>query len=564
MKNLFLLYTCAERFRAAKISAINVSLSLEASMAEFYVAKRKDAMKILEFLRKQTERGLEILKFLSARYFGSHKQAAGHRSEILKFSAAESSKSRFEPQKQAAEFLNFTPMPCNRFGILIKTSFGGAILRRSYERGRAMGFLKFTHALARLANAVQNFISQHRFRILKFVPGCVHYAHIAQNFISKCGFKILKFIHKPLHALRHALTRALRCTSLRADKAEAGRAARLTSQHTYDAVEKWRAVKFNHASGLDSAQRRIARLCSAAARRNYEAWRSEIYAVCLHKYSALIRAASGKISRYEVGRATNVLLSRGVQRMKFYALNRHTMKFLKFLAARSFGLQRATELLNLTLAPSRNGFEILKFTRVSARLVDTAQNFIPQRGFKILKLICEPLRIPSRVLPRTDKAEVGRAARLTSRYTYDATEKRCAVKFNHAGRYLNSARRRIARLCSAAARHGYEAGRAEKLSKFDLTGALLNFISLLLRKFKPALLKFMREVPRDRSEILNFTPELSNRFEILKFTLAPRKFKPASIPFLNFISNFTPHASASKFENGVKFKGAAKFERSAR
>ncbi len=63
MKNLFLLYTCAERFRAAKISAINVSLSLEASMAEFYVAKRKDAMKILEFLRKQTERGLEILKF---------------------------------------------------------------------------------------------------------------------------------------------------------------------------------------------------------------------------------------------------------------------------------------------------------------------------------------------------------------------------------------------------------------------------------------------------------------------------------------------------------------------
>lgn len=66
-------------------------------------------------------------------------------------------------------------------------------------------------------------------------------------------------------------------------------------------------------------------------------------------------------------------------------------------------------------------------------------------------------------------------------------------------------------------------------------------------------------------EILKFVPEpLRNRFEILKFTLAPHKFKPASIPFLNFISNFTPHTSTSKFENGVKFKGAAKFERSAR
>ena len=561
MKNLFLLYTCAEKFRAAKISAINVSLSLEASMAEFYVAKRKDAMKILEFLRKQTERGLEILKFLSARYFGSHKQAAGRRSEILKFSAAESSKSRFEPQKQAAEFLKFSPMPCNRFGILIKTSFGGAILRRSYERGRAMGFLKFTHALARLTNAVQNFITQHRFRILKFVPGCVHYAHIAQNFISKCGFKILKFIHKPLHALRHALTRALRCTSLRADKAEAGRAARLTSQHTYDAVEKWRAVKFNHASGLDSAQRRIARLCSAAARRNYEAWRSEIYAVCLHKYSALIRAASGKISRYEVGRATNVLLSRGVQRMKFYALNRHTMKFLKFLAARSFGLQRATELLNLTLAPSRNGFEILKFTRVSARLADTAQNFILQRGFKILKFIQELPFAPRCVLPRVDSAETGRTARLTSQHTHDATEKRRAVKINQ---YLNSARRRIVRLRSAAARHGYEVGRTEKFSKFSLTNAFLNFISLPPRKFKLVLLKFSPEPPRNGFRILKFTPELSNRFEILKFTFAPHKFKPALAVRLNFALNSVPHASASKFENGVKFKGAAKFERSAR
>ena len=63
MKFLFLPYACAEKFRAAKIGAINVSLSLKASMAEFHAAKREDAMKILEFLRKQTERGLEILKF---------------------------------------------------------------------------------------------------------------------------------------------------------------------------------------------------------------------------------------------------------------------------------------------------------------------------------------------------------------------------------------------------------------------------------------------------------------------------------------------------------------------
>ena len=101
-----------------------------------------------------------------------------------------------------------------------------------------MGFLKFTHALARLAGAVRNFISQHRFRILKFVPGCVHYEHIAQYFASQCKFKILKFIHELPHALRNALTRALRYTSLRADKAEVGRAARLTSQHTHDVTEK--------------------------------------------------------------------------------------------------------------------------------------------------------------------------------------------------------------------------------------------------------------------------------------------------------------------------------------
>lgn len=120
MKFLFLLYACAEKFRAAKIGAINVSLSPKASMAEFHAAKREDAMKFLEFFCKRAERGLEILKFLNARHFGSHKQAAERRSEILKFTAAERLKSRFKPQKQAAEFLKFAPMPCNRFEILIK------------------------------------------------------------------------------------------------------------------------------------------------------------------------------------------------------------------------------------------------------------------------------------------------------------------------------------------------------------------------------------------------------------------------------------------------------------
>ena len=219
---------------------------------------------------------MKFLKFLGARCFGL--RAA----EFLKFAS--------EPLCNRSEILKFTPKLRNRFGIL-----------------------KFTRTSARLADTAQNF-TQH-------------------------GLKILKFIHKPLHALRHALTRALlRCTSLRADKAEAGRAARLISQHTHDATEKRSAVKFNHVSSLDSAQRRIARLCSAAARhgyktvraekfskfdltgtllnfksrftmqlcsavtrRNYEAWRSEIYAVCLHKYPALIRAASGKISHYKVG-----------------------------------------------------------------------------------------------------------------------------------------------------------------------------------------------------------------------------------------------------------------------
>ena len=244
-------------------------------------------------------------------------------------------------------------------------------------------------------------------------------------------------------------------------------------------------------------------------------------------------------------------------------------KILKFLAVRRFVLQRAAELLNLTPAPSRNGFrnlkftpklndgfEISKFALASARLADTAQNFISRNGFKILKFIQEPPFAPRRVLPRIDSAEAGHVCGIA--------EKRRAVKLAHSSGYLNSARHYIARFCSAAVRHGYEVGRAEKFSKFSLTNALLNFISLLSRKFKLALLKFMREVPRDRSEILNFTPKLSNRFEIFKFTPAPRKFKPASAVRLNFALNSVLPARAAKFENGVKFKGTAKFEKGAR
>lgn len=99
MKNLFLLYACAEKFRAAKIGAINISLSPKASMAEFHAAKREDVMKFLEFFCKRAERGLEILKFLSARHFGSHKQVA----EFLKFAS--------EPPRNRYEILNFTLAP---------------------------------------------------------------------------------------------------------------------------------------------------------------------------------------------------------------------------------------------------------------------------------------------------------------------------------------------------------------------------------------------------------------------------------------------------------------------
>nr|WP_314378162.1 hypothetical protein [uncultured Campylobacter sp.] len=429
MKVLFLPYACAEKFRAAKIGAINVSLSPKASMAEFHAAKREDAMKILEFLRKQTERGLEILKFLSARYFGSHKQAA----EFLKFTP--------EPPRNRSKILNFTPKLRNRFGIL-----------------------KFIRTSARLADTAQNFISQR-------------------------GFEILKLICELPSTLRRVLPSA--------DVAEAGRAARLISQHTHDATEKRRAVKINQY--LNSAWRRIAlrsaatrhgyevgraeklskfdltgallnfksrftmQLCSAVTRRNYEARRSEIYAVCLHKYPALIRAASGKISRYEVGQATNASLSRGVQRMKFCAQKRHAIKFLKFLGARRFGLQAAVG----------RGFEILKFSAAE--------------------------RLKRRFEPQKQAAE------------------------------------------------------------------LLNSSSLPPRKFKLMLLKFPTEPSHSRSKILNFMfASYKHKLALRKFTPEPHKFKPAPAVRLNFALNSVLHALASKFENGVKFKGVAKFKKGAR
>lgn len=238
------------------------------------------------------------------------------------------------------------------------------------------------------------------------------------------------------------------------------------------------------------------------------------------------------------------------------------MKVLKFIGARRFGL-RAAELLKFT-SKLRNEFGILKFMRASAPFADTAQNFIPQRGLRILKLICELPSTLRRVLPSADVAEAGHVTRLTSQHAHDAIEKRRAVKFNHAGG-LDSAQRHIARLCSAAARHCYKVGCAEKLSKFDLTGTLLNFISFPPRKFKLALLKFSPEVPRNRSEILNFMfASYKLKLALRKFTPAPRKIKSASAVRLNFALNSVPQARAAKFENGVKFKGAAKFKRGVR
>ena len=93
---------------------------------------------------------------------------------------------------------------------------------------------------------------------------------------------------------------------------------------------------------------------------------------------------------------------------------------------------------------------------------------------------------------------------------------------------------------------------------------LLNSSSLPPRKCKLALLKFSPAPSRNGFEILKFVPELNDGSEILKFTPRLRKFKPAPAMCLNFALNSAPQARAAKFENGVKFEGAAKFKRGAR
>ena len=86
------------------------------------------------------------------------------------------------------------------------------------------------------------------------------------------------------------------------------------------------------------------------------------------------------------------------------------MKFLEFLGARCFDLRAAERRFEiLKFAPElSNRFEILKFTLASARLADTAQNFISWNRFKILKFIQELPFAPCRVLPRIDSAGTGR------------------------------------------------------------------------------------------------------------------------------------------------------------
>ena len=97
---------------------------------------------------------------------------------------------------------------------------------------------------------------------------------------------------------------------------------------------------------------------------------------------------------------------------------------------------------------------------------------------------------------------------------------------------------------------------------------ILKFLGAKRLGLRTATTEFLNFTPapsRNGFKILKFTPKpLRNRFEILKFTLEPRKIKPTPAVRLNFALNSVPHASASKFENGIKFKGAAKFERGAR
>ena len=104
-----------------------------------------------------------------------------------------------------------------------------------------------------------------------------------------------------------------------------------------------------------------------------------------------------------------------------------------------------------------------------------------------------------------------------------------------------------------AAERGFEILKFLGAKRFGLPAAATEFLNLT-----PA-------PPRNGFRILKFTPEpLRNRFKILKFALAVRKIKPAPAVRLNFALNSVPPARAAKFENGVKFKGAAKFKRGAR
>ena len=96
---------------------------------------------------------------------------------------------------------------------------------------------------------------------------------------------------------------------------------------------------------------------------------------------------------------------------------------------------------------------------------------------------------------------------------------------------------------------------------------ILKFLGARCFGLRTATTDFLNLTPapsRNGFEILKFVPELSDGFEILKFTPELRKFKPAPAVRLNFALNSVPHARAAKFENGVKFKGAAKFKRGAR
>ena len=78
-------------------------------------------------------------------------------------------------------------------------------------------------------------------------------------------------------------------------------------------------------------------------------------------------------------------------------------------------------------------------------------------------------------------------------------------------------------------------------------------------------LKFEPESSHSRSKILNFMfASYKLKLALRKFTPVPCKFKSMPAVRLNFALNSVLHARAAKFENGVKFKGVAKFKRGAR